>query len=77
MNYLVKRMGQEECDGMGACGVFREIDAAEYKIDIVRVRSLQDTWGVSMTKEGKVRIPVCYYNDVLPLLTQRKPPGRE
>jgi hypothetical protein len=70
-------MEQDQCDGMGGCGVYREIDAADYRIDVDRVRSLQDTWGVSMTKEGKVRIPVCYYDDVLPLLTHRKPPGRE
>lgn len=70
-------MKQEECSGIGGCSVFREIDATEYRIDTDRVRSLQDTWGVSMTKEGKVRIPVCYYDDVLPLLTHRKPPGRE
>ncbi len=69
-------MEHEQCEGSG-CTVYREIDAAEYHIDESRVRSLQDSWGVIMTKEGKVRVPVCYYDDVLPLLTRRRPPGRE
>jgi hypothetical protein len=70
-------MEPEQCGRIGGCDVYREIDAAEYQIDADRIRSLQDTWGISMTKEGKVRIPVCYYDDVLPLLTHRRPPGRE
>jgi len=70
-------MEQDTCNGTGGCEVYREIDVEKYKIDVDKIRSLQDSWGVSITKEGKVRIPVCYYDDVLPLLTRRRPPGRE
>jgi len=69
-------MEHGQCEGCG-CTVYREIDAAEYQIDDDRVRSLQDSWGVMMTDDGKVRIPVCYYDDVLPLLMRRRPPGKE
>jgi len=70
-------MDNETHDRMSGCCTYREIDPVEYHIDAERVRSLQDSWGVSITREGKVRIPVCYYDDVLPLLSRRKPPGNE
>lgn len=60
---------------MNECGTYREIDLDDYHIDANRVRSLSESWGVKLTGDGKVSIPVCYYDDVLPLL--RMKPGKE
>ena len=57
---------------MDGCSSYREIDAAEYNIDLSRVQTVGCNWGVTMTKDGKVRIPVCCYDDVLPLLKKRQ-----
>ena len=56
---------------MDECYSHREIDATEYNIDLDRVLSIGSHWGVSITKEGKVRIPVCSYGDILPLIRRR------
>lgn len=43
----------------------------EGRIDPERVRTLAGCWGVTVTVDGKVRIPVCSYDDVLPLIRKR------
>lgn len=43
----------------------------EKQIDPERVRNLAETWGIAVTADGKVRIPICRYSDVLPLIKKR------
>ena len=56
---------------MNECYSYREIDIIDNHIDINRVRTIGDSWGVSITEDGKVRIPVCSYADILPLIKKR------
>ena len=56
---------------MDDCNSYRDLDPAEYNIDEDRVRTIGVNWGVTVTKEGKVRVPVCSYDDVLPLIRKR------
>jgi len=58
-------------NNMDECSSFREIDMIEKQIDPERVRKLAETWGITVTADGKVRIPVCSYSDVLPLIKKR------
>lgn len=57
---------------MNYCGTYHEIDLAELRIDAQRVLSLTEGWGVTITDEGKVRIPLCCYDDVRALLSRNK-----
>lgn len=57
---------------MNCCGSYREIDLTDLHIDAQRVLSLAESWGVTITDEGKVRIPVCCYDDVRALLHRRE-----
>ncbi|MDD3574821.1 hypothetical protein [Methanospirillum sp.] len=56
---------------MEGCTSYREIDMTEGRIDPERVKKLAGCWGVMVTADGKVRIPVCSYDDVLPLIRRR------
>lgn len=56
---------------MDGCSSYREIDMIEGRIDPDRVRTHGGCWGVTITADGKVRIPVCSYDDVLPLIRKR------
>ena len=51
---------------MEGCSSYREIDMTEGRIDPERVRKLAGCWGVTLTDDGKVRIPVCSYDDAAP-----------
>jgi len=55
---------------MNGCSSFREIEITD-RIDLKRVHSLQDTWGITITDQGKIRIPTCCYDDVIPLISRR------
>ncbi|MDD1727556.1 MAG: hypothetical protein LUQ50_00625 [Methanospirillum sp.] len=58
--------------GMDCCGSYHEISLSELHIDADRVRALTESWGVIITDEGKVRIPVCCYDDIRALLSRRE-----
>lgn len=57
---------------MDYCGAYREIDLAEFNQDARQIISLTEAWGVTITDDGKVRIPVCHYDDVRALLSKKK-----
>lgn len=56
---------------MDTCSSYRELDMADAGIDPSRVRAISDSWGVVITKDGKVRVPVCSYDDIMPLIRKR------
>jgi hypothetical protein len=56
---------------MDGCYSYREIDLSDPRIDPNRVRSLNDFWGVIITKEGKIKIPFCSYDDIFPLIRKK------
>ena len=56
---------------MNGCDSYREIEITD-RIDMSRVHSFQDTWGIIITDDGKIRVPTCCYDDVFPLLTRKE-----
>ena len=57
---------------MNSCdGSYHEIDLSELHMDAQRVLALTGSWGVTITDDGKVRIPLCCYDDVRDLLRSR------
>jgi hypothetical protein len=57
---------------MDSCGSYREISLDDLRIDANKVSVLTEAWGVTITSEGMVRIPVCCYDDVRALLSAKK-----